>query len=61
MDRKTSTVVIRSNTYAFKGAKYHTVAEIRVDDPGWTGFFIDDKLVKQVKFVDSRSLDWALL
>ena len=59
-DRITRTIVIRSNTYVFDGTKYHTVAEIRVKSPVKTSFFIDDDLVKQINFVDSRSLDWVL-
>ena len=59
-DLKTKTVIIRSNTDVLEGTKYHTVAEIRVGGPGWTRFFIDDELVKQVDFVDSHSLDWVL-
>ena len=33
-------------------------SEIGQDGPGWTGFYIDDALVKEAKFVDERNLDW---
>ena len=35
-------------------------SEIGQDGPGWTGFYIDDVLVKKSKFVDERNLDWIL-
>jgi len=35
-------------------------SEIGQDELGWTGFYIDDALVKEAKFVDKRNLDWIL-
>ena len=61
LDRQAESVVIRSNTYAFEGSNFHMEAEIRGNAPGWTRFFIENKLVKQVNYFDSRILDWAIL
>ena len=57
---KTKTVVMRSNTNVFESHKYHTVTEIKLDGPAWTRFFVDGELVRQVNFVDNRSIDWVL-
>jgi len=27
---------------------------------GWTGYYLNDSLVKEVKYVDNRALDWIL-
>ena len=35
-------------------------SEIGRNGLGWTGFYIDDALVKEAKFVDKRNLDWIL-
>ena len=35
-------------------------SEIGQNGLGWTGFYIDDALVKEAKFVDKRNLDWIL-
>ena len=34
--------------------------ESKIDENGlgWTGFYIDDALVKEAKFMDERNLDW---
>ena len=35
-------------------------SEIEENGLGWTGFYIDNKLVREVRFVDERNLDWIL-
>lgn len=34
-------------------------SEINAKSFGWTGFYINDKLVKEADFVDDRILDWT--
>ena len=52
---------IRSKTQFVGGNYFSVTAEIKTNETGWTKFYVDDRLIRQVEGIDERILDWVLL
>ena len=60
IDRSKSQIEIKSKTWQANGHEVCTLAVIELEKQGKTGYFVDQKLVKHVPYIERHSLDWIL-